>query len=132
MLAFDDPRAKKRKKHGGTSQDRYGAKAESSAATSYVVPEPSVGADSEMVRSVRSDPKGHAPPSRDGGVVGARRQITDREIHQYELSDTEAGRRGQRPPARTGGFDMVAEEDSALKHVVPPRDLRVPESEPIS
>ena len=79
MLKYEDPRSKKRKKHNAATtpknhglstprDDRFGEKADFS--TSYIKPEPSVGGDSEMVRSVRSDPKGHAP--RDGGVVSGR------------------------------------------------------------
>ena len=63
---------------------------------------------SEMVMSMRS---GLKQSPLDGGVVGTRRQITDREINQYEMSDTEAGRVRHRTPAKTAGFDMVTEED---------------------
>ena len=70
MLKYEDPRSKKRKKHQASTprgEDRFGEKADFS--TSYIKPE-SAGGDSELIRSVRSDPKGHAP--RDGGVVSGR------------------------------------------------------------
>ena len=73
MLAFEDPRAKKKKmkKRGGGSPDRFGAQADSYAANSYVMPETSMGADTEMARSVRSDHRGNSP--RDVGIPGMRR-----------------------------------------------------------
>ena len=114
MLAFEDPRAK-RKPPARTprgADDHFGEKADFSA--SYIKPESDdVSENSFFGKSVKSRV--------------SERQITEKEIRQYEQSDGE----NQIPHkkvamATTGaqaGFDAVDEEDSlSMKHISAYRD----------